>query len=317
MPLISAPLTSSAFRPRLAPALRRRRSETSQMSSKAAPRRSTIHRRKGNHHGSTRELTVRVNALRNFDYPEAILFDCDGVLCETERDGHRVTFNMTFKENGLDHDWDVDLYGELLKIGGGKERMTHYFDTVKETSEPFKSQWPEDTEERRAWIKSMHLRKTDLFLEVVESGKLPLRPGVRRLVKEALDAGAKVAVCSTSNEKAVKGIVKTMLPEFADRIPVFAGDVVAKKKPAPDVYELAAKTLGVNPARCVVIEDTRIGLLAGKAAGMRVCVTKSIYSEDEDFTGADAVFDCIGDDGDERFGFEDLSTPGSFWQGDD
>ena len=118
MPIISAPLTSSAFRPRLAPALRRRRSETSQMSSKAAPRRSTILHRKGNH-GSTRELTVRVNALRNFDYPEAILFDCDGVLCETERDGHRVTFNMTFKENGLDHDWDVDLYGELLKIGGG------------------------------------------------------------------------------------------------------------------------------------------------------------------------------------------------------
>ena len=225
MPIISAPLTSSAFRPRLAPALRRRRSETSRMSSKAAPRRSTIHHRKGNH-GSTRELTVRVNALRNFDYPEAILFDCDGVLCETERDGHRVTFNMTFKENGLDHDWDVDLYGELLKIGGGKERMTHYFNTVKETREPFKSQWPEDTEERRAWIKSMHLRKTDLFLEVVESGKLPLRPGVRRLVKEALDAGAKVAVCSTSNEKAVKGIVKTMLPEFAARIPVFAGDVV-------------------------------------------------------------------------------------------
>ena len=163
----------------------------------------------------------------------------------------------------------------------------------------------------------MHLRKTDLFLEVVESGKLPLRPGVRRLVAEALDAGAKVAVCSTSNEKAVKGIVKTMLPEFAARIPVFAGDVVAKKKPAPDVYNLAAQTLGVNPARCVVIEDTRIGLLAGKAAGMRVCVTKSIYSEDEDFTGADAVFDCIGDDGDERFGFEDLTTPGSFWQGDD
>ena len=257
-----------------------------------------------------------MQSLRNFDYPEAILFDCDGVLCETERDGHRVTFNMTFKENGLDHDWDVDTYGELLKIGGGKERMTHYFNTVKDR-EPFKSQWPEDTEERRAWIKSLHLRKTDLFLQVVESGKLPLRPGVRRLVKEALDGGAKVAVCSTSNEKAVKGIVKTMLPEFAERIPVFAGDVVPKKKPAPDVYELAARTLGVNPARCVVVEDTRIGLLAGKAAGMRVCVTKSIYSEDEDFTGADAVFDCIGDEGDERFGFEDLTTPGSFWQGDD
>jgi len=302
MPLAAA-LTASAFRPAIAPALKPPKMRASSKTARASVGR--------NHH-----KPLEVKALRNFDYPEAILFDCDGVLCETERDGHRVTFNMTFQEKGLEgHEWDVDLYGELLKIGGGKERMTHYFNTVKDR-EPFLSKWPEDTEERRAWIKSLHLRKTDLFLDIVQAGKLPLRPGVARLVKEALDAGAKVAVCSTSNEKAVKGIVKTMLPEFADRIPVFAGDVVAKKKPAPDVYNLAATTLGVNPARCVVIEDTRIGLLAGKAAGMRVCVTKSIYSENEDFDGADAVFDCIGDDGEERFGFEDLTTPGSFWQGD-
>ena len=101
MPLVSA-LTSSAFRPRIAPALRRPRCETSQMSSHA-PRRSTIQRR-----GTGPRSPLRVQSLRNFDYPEAILFDCDGVLCETERDGHRVTFNMTFKENDLDHDWDFD-----------------------------------------------------------------------------------------------------------------------------------------------------------------------------------------------------------------
>ena len=177
-----------------------------------------------------RAPAMRVEALRNFDYPEAILFDCDGVLCETERDGHRVTFNMTFKEKGLDHEWGVDQYGELLKIGGGKERMTHYFNTCAD-EEPFATTYPDDDDARKDYIKSLHLRKTDLFLEVVQAGKLPLRPGVRRLVKEALDNGAKVAVCSTSNEKAVKGIVATMLPEFADRIPVFAGDVVPKKNP--------------------------------------------------------------------------------------
>ena len=255
---------------------------------------------------------LRVTALRNFDYPEAILFDCDGVLCETERDGHRTTFNMTFKEQGLDHEWGVEQYGELLKIGGGKERMTHYFNSCADV-EPFKSMYPEDNDERKAWIKSLHLRKTELFLEVVQAGKLPLRPGVARLVKEALDNGAQVAICSTSNEKAVTGIRDKMLPEFAEKIQVFAGDIVEKKKPAPDVYVLAAKTLGVDPARCVVIEDTRIGMLAGKAAGMRVCVTKSIYSEDEDFSGADAVFDCIGDAGDERFKFDELTTPGAYW----
>ena len=173
--------TGKPRRPAIAPALKPPKMRAS---SKAA--RASVGR---NHH-----KPLEVNALRNFDYPEAILFDCDGVLCETERDGHRVTFNMTFQEKGLEgHEWDVDLYGELLKIGGGKERMTHYFNTVKDR-EPFLSKWPEDTEERRAWIKSLHLRKTDLFLDIVQAGKLPLRPGVARLVKEALDAGAKVAV---------------------------------------------------------------------------------------------------------------------------
>ena len=140
-----------------------------------------------------------VYALRNFDYPEALLFDCDGVLCETERDGHRVTFNKTFKENGLDHEWGVELYGELLKIGGGKERMTHYFDNVApKDSEPWKS--TTDPEERKKLVAAFHKRKTEMFLEVVKAGELPLRPGVARLIGEALEAGSKVAVCSTSNE---------------------------------------------------------------------------------------------------------------------
>jgi HAD superfamily hydrolase (TIGR01509 family) len=232
------------------------------------------------------------------------------VLCETERDGHRVTFNKTFKEFGLDHEWDVALYGELLKIGGGKERMTHYFDGVPD-AEPWKS--VTDPEARKELVKKLHLRKTEMFLELVNEGALPLRPGVKRMVAEALEHGAKVAVCSTSNEKAVQGIVNTMLPEYADRMPVFAGDVVPKKKPSPDIYNLAAKTLGVDPARCVVVEDTHIGCTAAKAAGMRCCVTKSIYSEDEDFSRADAVFDCLGDEGDERVKFHQLTTPGDFW----
>jgi hypothetical protein len=54
----------------------------------------------------------------------ALLFDCDGVLADTERDGHRVTFNAAFEAKGLAHRWSVEEYGELLKIGGGKERMT-------------------------------------------------------------------------------------------------------------------------------------------------------------------------------------------------
>ncbi|CAA3007479.1 haloacid dehalogenase-like hydrolase domain-containing At3g48420 [Olea europaea subsp. europaea] len=130
--------------------------------------------------------------------PKALLFDCDGVLVDTEKDGHRISFNDTFAERELGVTWDVDLYGELLKIGGGKERMTAYFNKVG---------WPEKApkseEERKEFIASLHKRKTELFMALIEKKLLPLRPGVAKLIDQALEKGVKVAVCSTSNEKAV------------------------------------------------------------------------------------------------------------------
>lgn len=223
--------------------------------------------------------------------PDALFFDCDGVLVDTERDGHRVSFNETFAEKGLNVTWDVDLYGELLKIGGGKERMTAYFNKVG---------WPPvaptDEQERKDFVASLHKRKTVLFMELIERRSLPLRPGVSRLIDEALSGGVKVAVCSTSNEKAVSSIVTGLLgPDRAQSITIFAGDVVPRKKPDPAIYLLAATSYSVDPARCVVIEDSAIGLAAAKAAGMKCIVTKSGYTADEDFAAADAVFDCIGD----------------------
>jgi HAD superfamily hydrolase (TIGR01509 family) len=172
-----------------------------------------------------------------------------------------------------------------------------------------------DETARKELMLKLHKRKTDLFMEAVESGSMPLRPGVKRLVQEAIANGVKVAVCSTSNERAVTSIVKRLLgPEIFARMPVFAGDAVRRKKPSPDIYLLAARELGVAPARCVVIEDSEIGLAAGRAAGMRVIVTKSRYTDDESFEGADAVFDCIGEEGEERFSLDDLTTPGALEQ---
>ncbi|ESQ45717.1 hypothetical protein EUTSA_v10010540mg [Eutrema salsugineum] len=239
--------------------------------------------------------------------PSALLFDCDGVLVDTEKDGHRISFNDTFKERDLGVTWDVDLYGELLKIGGGKERMTAYFNKVG---------WPEkapkDEAERKVFIAGLHKQKTELFMVLIEKKLLPLRPGVAKLVDQALTNGVKVAVCSTSNEKAVSAIVSCLLgPERAEEIKIFAGDVVPKKKPDPAIYNLAAETLGVDPSKCVVVEDSAIGLAAAKAAGMTCIVTKSGYTADEDFVNADAVFDCIGDPPEERF---DLTFCGSLLQ---
>jgi len=252
-----------------------------------------------------------VRAVRNVDYPEALLFDCDGVLVDTERDGHRVSFNKAFQEKGLDTVWDVELYGELLEIGGGKERMTAYF-SRKPDEKPFADLSTDD--EKLAFVAEMHKLKTKLFMDVIETGQLPLRPGVKRLVEEALANDVKVAVCSTSNENAVSAVVRVMLGEdIAKVMRVFAGDVVPKKKPDPAIYKLAAEELGVDPARCVVIEDSRIGMLAAKAAGMRCVVTKSSYTQEENFDIADAIFPYIGDGEDSQFGLHDLTTPGNLW----
>lgn len=236
--------------------------------------------------------------------PSALLFDCDGVLVDTEKDGHRISFNDTFAEKELGVTWDVDLYGELLKIGGGKERMTAYFN---KTGWPEKA--PKSEDERKQFIASLHKRKTELFMALIEKKLLPLRPGVAKLIDQALAGGVKVAVCSTSNEKAVSAIVSCLLgPERAEKIKIFAGDVVPRKKPDPAIYVLAATTLGVEPSSCVVVEDSAIGLAAAKAAGMKCIVTKSGYTANEDFVNADAVFDCIGDPPEERF---DLAFCGS------
>jgi HAD superfamily hydrolase (TIGR01509 family) len=245
---------------------------------------------KGKAMGATRyaeELQARADEAAEVDEGAcALLIDCDGTIVETERDGHRVAFNKAFEEMGFDCSWDVDLYGELLTTGGGKERMTRYFtdynpEAWKDTENPPAKDHPD--------IVALHKRKTEIFMEIVREGALPLRPGIEELLAAASEAGWKIAVCSTSNEKAVTAVVQTMLPEYADSIMIFAGDVVSAKKPDPAIYTLAAKKLGVAPMKCVVVEDTNIGLLAGKAAGMQVIVTKSIYSENEDFADADIV----------------------------
>ncbi len=212
---------------------------------------------------------------------EALIFDCDGVLVDTERDGHRVAFNAAFADAGLDLSWSVERYGELLTTGGGKERMVRHFN---ETG------WPKGVDDKDALIALLHKKKTELFTRLIEAGALPLRPGVERLVDEALGAGLTIAVCSTSNEKSVRAIVEQLLgAKRAPKITIFAGDIVAAKKPDPAIYNLAAETLGLKPAQCVVIEDSHIGLSAAKAARMNCIVTMSPYTAEEDFASADRV----------------------------
>lgn len=218
---------------------------------------------------------------------KAILFDCDGVLADTERDGHRVAFNHAFRGAGLKLEWDVPLYGRLLKIAGGKERMRAYFD---ETG------WPAPEGQRNALIAQLHEAKSRAFLDLIEAGAMPTRPGVVRIVDEARAAGMRLGVCSTSKLESVHGCMQQLGPERAAAFDiVLAGDVVARKKPDPAIYNLAAERLGLSADACVVIEDSANGCAAALSAGMRCVVTKSTYTQEEDFAGAFLVLDELGD----------------------
>jgi HAD superfamily hydrolase (TIGR01509 family) len=223
---------------------------------------------------------------------KAVIFDQDGVIIDTERDGHRVAFNTTFKEFGFDFEWDVDKYHELLKISGGKERMRHYLHT-----EGFgKEVKPEEEDDL---IKKLHKRKTAMFIELIQSGSLPLRPGIKRMMKEIMDKGLTLGICTTSNEKAAHAIAYGMLKEIKFDF-VLAGDIVKKKKPDPEIYHLALEKTGFKPENCIVIEDSRNGVLAAKGAGMHVVVTTNGYTENEDLSGADIIVTCLGDDDREK-----------------
>ena len=218
---------------------------------------------------------------------KAIFFDQDGVIIDTERDGHRVSFNMTFKEFGFTDEWGVDYYHELLQIGGGKERMKHHWQT-KGFSRPVP---PEDVDEL---IRNMHKRKTSLFVQLIETGKLPLRPGVHRLMREAMNAGLKIGVCTTSNEQTARAITEDFLSDIKFDV-VLAGDVVSKKKPDPEIYTLALNLTGLRPDEAIVIEDSKNGVLSAKSAGLHVVVTTNPYTENEDVSGGDIIASCLGD----------------------
>ena len=232
---------------------------------------------------------------------KAVLFDQDGVIIDTERDGHRVSFNMTFKEFGFTDEWSVDYYHELLQIAGGKERMKHHWKT-----RGFSRQMTEA--EIDALIPQMHKRKTALFVELIETGKLPLRPGIHRFMKEAMEAGIKIGVCTTSNEQAAKAITEKILTDIKFDI-VLAGDVVKNKKPDPEIYNLALEKLGLKPEEAMVVEDSKNGVKASKAAGLKTIVTFNGYTEKEDIEAGDIIVSCLGDPDGEKAKIRKGSIP--------
>jgi HAD superfamily hydrolase (TIGR01509 family) len=230
---------------------------------------------------------------------KALLFDCDGVLGDTEEHGHLPAFNRMWRESGINWQWSVEEYGRKLAIGGGKERMASLFE-----DKAFLAVFPHpgSAEAVTQIVAAWHKRKSAIYEELIMSGKVPPRPGVSRLAGEAVAAGWLLGVCSTSKRESVLAVLRHSMGEaLAGRFSlVIAGDEVKAKKPAPDIYLAAAERLGVAAADCVVVEDSRNGLVAADRAGMRCLVTVSGYTRDEGFAEAALVVSSLGNPGGER-----------------
>lgn len=230
---------------------------------------------------------------------QALIFDCDGVLVDTEKDGHRLAFNMAFSDFNIPVEWEPEEYKLLVRIAGGKERIKYYFD---------QKGWPANYHDRDLLLAELHKLKTKYFMEIISSGKLTPRPGILRLIDESIKNGIPLAVCSTSNEKSVNLIVEHLLGKNRKRYfkAILAGDVVDKKKPDPEIYLLCKERLGIEPEKSLVVEDSRNGLLAAKAAGFNCLITMNDYTQDEDFKEADRIVTELGDGKKIRISLKDI-----------
>lgn len=213
---------------------------------------------------------------------QAVVFDVDGTLVDSERDGHRVAFNRAFDEAGLPFHWHVDLYGELLHVTGGARRTAAYL--AQQGIAPAES---------RRLAKRLHARKTEIFVDLVGRGTLRPRPGVARLLDDLKRSDIRLAIATTGTATWVHPLLDSLfgLDRFET---VITSNEAPALKPDPDAYQMALERLGVTAAGAVAVEDSRNGLLAAKAAGIRCAMVVNGYTRNQALDEADLVLDGFG-----------------------
>jgi HAD superfamily hydrolase (TIGR01509 family) len=219
---------------------------------------------------------------------KSILWDVDGTLAETERDGHLKAFNQAFEALGLSWRWSEQRYGELLAVAGGRERVLHDMQC--------RGGAPGDPQQRQALADRVHRLKNELYACIVAGGDLPLREGVRELLDDCETAHLQLGIVTTTSRSNVEVLLKTHLGK--DWESKFAAVVCAreapKKKPHPQAYLLALDALKLRPHEAVALEDAQAGIAAAQAAGVPVIVTRSHYFAATDSQGALAVGPSLG-----------------------
>ena len=214
---------------------------------------------------------------------QALIFDVDGTLADTERDGHRIAFNQAFANAGLDWDWSVELYGRLLAVTGGKERMRFYLDTYRP-----------DVRMSDETIADLHKSKTKYYARLLEGGGIPLRPGVKRLLTAARDANLRLAISTTTTPANVFALLTGNIDADWFEI-IAAGDIVPKKKPASDIYDYVLEQMKLPAADCLAFEDSENGLISAMDAGIVTIVTINDYTQNHNFDRAKLVLSDLGE----------------------
>ena len=214
---------------------------------------------------------------------EALLWDVDGTLAESERDGHRVAFNLAFEACGLAWHWDESRYGELLRVTGGRERLMHDMNTRPDA--------PVLADQRDALAHTVHARKNVFYTHLVREGRIPLRDGVMELMRQCQQGGVRMAIATTTSRGNVQALLEVHLGAqweswFAS---IVCGEDVRSKKPDPEVYVRVLRELGIGPLQAVALEDSPGGVAAARAADIAVVVTRSIYFANAPIDGAVAI----------------------------